>query len=313
MSYRLPQSRTFIDLAWVVLFSSSVFAAGAATEFSERLDAGLRPYERIQLDELPLALLAFCLGLAWFAWRRWLETQDEIARRQSAELTLEEERQQLRQLSHRVIDAQEHERRELAHELHDEMGQILNAIKLEAVRIRDAGNGEHDAAGAKAIIELTDGVYGTVRDMTSRLRPLALYELGLADALAHTLAGWRERLPGIEFRFIAGDCPAEIGDTVAIALYRVAQEGLTNAIRHADASVVCLELGWNEATASIAMTLSDDGRGFDTGSTRRGLGMLGMRERIEALGGRFEVESRPDQGTQIKACLPVQACRTSLP
>ena len=315
MPFYYSHSKTAADLALVVFFGSGAFLVGAATEFSERMGTGLRPYEALQLDELPFALLAFSLGLAWFGWRRWRETQDEIARRRAAEEAIEAQRQHLRQLSHRVIDAQERERRELAHELHDELGQTLNAIKLEAVRIRDAIGGDRSTAevSAKSIIELTDGLYDLVRDMTSRLRPLALEELGLADALEHTLARWRERLPGTRLRFIDGGCPARIGDDSAIALYRVAQEGLTNAIRHASAKDIALELTWRETAGLIFLTLADDGCGFDTLSAPRGLGLLGMRERIEALGGRFSVESRPGHGTRIVACLPIRPTMADSP
>lgn len=291
----------------------AVFAIAAGTELSERLVAGAQGFERLQLDELPLALLSFSLGLAWFAWRRWRDMVFELERRQSYERALARQQNELRELSRRMAAAQETERRLLAHELHDELGQTLNAIKIEAVTVRNAsrtGLPEIHRA-ALAVIQLTDHVYAVVRDMTSRLRPVALDELGLVGALEHGIAAWRARAPDIAFDFACGNIPAALDEAVAIALYRVVQESLTNILRHAAARRVAIEIEGD--AAALRLSIRDDGRGVALDAVRHGLGLLGMRERIEGLGGNFRATSRPGAGFRIEATVPLggaEAART---
>lgn len=297
------------DLILIALLSIATFVIGAGTEFSEHMVTKAQGFERIQLDELPLALLTLSLGLAWFAWRRWREMRIQLGQRHAVERLLEAKQEELRSLSRRLTESHEAERRGLAHELHDELGQTLNAIKIEAVSIR---NLHHDTAptthhGALAIIQLTDHVYEVVRTMTSRLRPVALDELGLAGALEHDLMLWRQRLPQTSFALDLGKLPDPIDEPSAIALYRVAQEGLTNIVRHAAARHVKLELYFLTEARSLRLALQDDGRGVELAAIRHGLGLVGMRERIDALGGAFSIASHPGQGFHIAATVPFNA------
>lgn len=302
-------SKSATDLALVVLLSIATFLVGVGTEFSETLVFAAQRFEALQLDEVPLALLTLSLGLAWFAWRRWREMLRELQQRLAFEAALELKQLEMRDLSRRVIGAQEAERRLLAHELHDELGQTLNAIKIEAVGIRNAcGNAQpalHRAA--LSVIQLTDQVYGVVQAMTRRLRPVALDELGLVGALEHDLMGWRQRLPALRFTLDVGAVPQHIDEAVAIALYRVAQEGLTNVVRHAEARHVSVELGLLPTPALLCLTVQDDGCGVELEAIRHGLGLVGMRERIEALGGDFRIETRPGQGFRLDARVPLGA------
>ncbi len=295
------------DLVLIVLLSIATFLIGAETEFSESLVASAQQFEGLQLDEVPLAMLVLSSGLALFAWRRWREMLTELEQRLNFESELKLKQIELRDLSRRVTEAQEAERRLLAHELHDELGQTLNAIKIEAVGIRNASTGAQPEIHRAAlnVIQLTDRVYGVVRAMTSRLRPVALDELGLVGALEHDLMGWRQRLPAMRFTLGIGELPQKIDESVAIALYRVAQEGLTNVVRHAEARHVTVELDFIPASAVLRLTLQDDGRGVELDAIRRGLGLLGMRERIEALGGVFRIETQPAQGFRLEASVPL--------
>lgn len=304
-------SRSASDLILIALLSIATFAIGAGTEFSEHMVTKAQGFERIQLDELPLALLTLSLGLAWFAWRRWREMRIELAQRRAFERLLEAKQEELRSLSHRLAESHEAERRALAHELHDELGQTLNAIKIEAVSIRNEclGTAPTIHRGALAIIQLTDHVYAVVRAMTSRLRPVALDELGLAGALEHDLMQWRQRLPQTSFALDLGQLPDHLDEPSAIALYRVAQEGLTNIVRHAAAHHVRLELDFLTETRSLRLALQDDGRGVDFAVIRPGLGLVGMRERIDALGGAFSIASHPGKGFRIAATVPCNVQR----
>jgi two-component system sensor histidine kinase UhpB len=300
-------SRPASDLLLIVLTSIAVFAVAVFTELSERVTFISRAYERLQLDEVPLALLTFSLGLAWFAWRRWREAGIELQHRLVIEHALEVKQAELRDLSRRVTDAQESERRVLAHELHDELGQSLNAIKIEAVVVRNQSRGAQPEVhrAALAVIQLTDHVYEVVRDMTSRLRPVALDELGLVGALEHGLTGWRKLAPAIEFVAAFRDVPEDMDEAIAMALYRVVQESVTNILRHSGATQVAIVLASGSPSPSLHLFIRDNGHGADLGDIRRGLGLLGMRERIEGLGGAFALVSQPGAGFMIDVTVPL--------
>src|SRR6185503_353458 len=168
------------DLLLVGAATLLFFTASVAFELSEKVLAWTRPWERYQLDEIPGTLMFLALGLAWFSWRRARDARQELRQRLAAQQRLAEALAENRRLSLSHVRVQEEERRELARELHDELGQHLNFIKLNAVAIRGRTAGTladvHDAA--VAVIEVADHVHGTVRDMLRRLRPVGLDELG---------------------------------------------------------------------------------------------------------------------------------------
>jgi signal transduction histidine kinase len=208
--------------------------------------------------------------------------------------------QENRRLSQRSIQVQEEERRHLARELHDELGQSLNAIKVDAVNIRDRSQPETDVRqSAQAIIDVSSQVYEVVRGLMQRLRPVALDELGLRSAVQYSVDQWQRRHPGVQCIFdVDGDID-NLGEELNITLYRLVQECLTNVAKHASATRVSVEI--QRTGAELGVTFRDDGRGFDPGQRNRGLGLVGLRERVEALGGKFTLESVPGHGASIGA------------
>ena len=171
----------------VVMLATAAFAALCTQiDLSERLSAWAQPRERFQLDELPLVLLFFACALVWFAWRRVREARAEVARRLRAEASLQQAFDQNRRLAQVNIRLQEDERRHLARELHDELGQCMNAIKLEAVALRSTGGDAMTQFAATSIVALTDRVQAATRDIARRLRPPGIDELGLAAVLEHS-------------------------------------------------------------------------------------------------------------------------------
>jgi signal transduction histidine kinase len=298
------------DFFVVLLVTLTVFGVAALMELNERLLQILHPFERFQLDELPLTLLCLSIGLLWFGWRRWCEARLEIQQRLIVELELERSRQELRELSHKSIESQEDERRALARELHDEMGQTLNAIKIEAVSIRNASAVDDSVPpevlrATRSVIEHADQVYGVVRRIIGRLRPVALDELGLAAALEHCVDGWRERLPKTRFDLRCEGALEELDEPRALALYRVVQESLTNVARHAQASSVEICLRQIADPAHVELTIQDDGCGADLTTLPHSFGLLGMRERVDALGGRLDVASSARCGFRLVASIPM--------
>ncbi|RFU49318.1 histidine kinase [Paraburkholderia sp. DHOC27] len=320
-----PHSTVRRDLAWV--FAVTVLAAilGITFNFSERAYTWTRGLERFQLDELPGTLCVMSIGLAWFAWRRYREARHEVSRRR----TLEEQAERLlaenRRLANQALQAQEIERRHLARELHDELGQYLNAISLDAARIRDLSNtGEPEIHRvALGLMQSASHVYREIGGMIRRLRPIGLDEFGLPSALEHCLDGWRERLPEASFSLtIEGDFDG-LSDALTITLYRLVQEGLTNVSKFARSSRVEVFMvrapraaqgqhGTQDRVEAsgideIVVTMADDGPGVDLEKPRAGLGLIGMRERVEALGGEFHVASQPQGGFLFCARVPAQA------
>ncbi|MGH8678981.1 MAG: ATP-binding protein [Burkholderiales bacterium] len=213
-----------------------------------------------------------------------------------------------RLLSQRYLQAQEEERRYLARELHDELGQNLNAIKVDAVTIRDRSHEMPEIRrSAQAIVDVSSQVYDLVRSLTRQLRPVALDELGLSSAVQYLVEQWQRRHSDVRCAFHSNSELAGMGEAVNITVYRLVQECLTNITRHALASGVEIRIDRRDARsgAEIAVTVKDDGRGFDLLAHRAGLGLLGLRERVEALGGRFEVTSAPGLGTCVSAAIPL--------
>lgn len=271
------------------------------------------PYERYQLDELPSMLLVLGLGLTWFATRRYREARQEIARRNLAEAQLAAALADNRRLAQQYVDLQEGERKALARELHDELGQYLNVIKVDAVGLRDDQRASAGAAHqrASAIVENCNHIHGTLATLIRELRPAGLDELGLAAAVEHCVQTWRTRLPEVSLRLsISGDFTT-LPESIAVTLYRLVQEALTNVAKHAAARHVTISLERPEdggaAGDGVEVSVADDGVGTAAGLPTRGLGLIGMRERVMALQGKLAFTSAPGRGFELCARIPVAA------
>lgn len=300
-------ARDAILVAIVTLATWVACALFNITEILRRLNA---PYERYQLDELPSVLLVLGLGLTWFATRRYAEARQEIALRKSAEAQLAAALLENRRLAQQYVELQEGERKVLARELHDELGQYLNVIKLDAVGIRDDSQASQTATHRRAstIVDNCNHIHGALASLIRELRPTGLDELGLAAALEHCVETWRVRLPGVSLRLaIAGDLTG-LPETLTVTLYRLVQEALTNVAKHAHASDVSVSLGRTGTGGDrdrINVAVVDDGSGAVPGSATRGLGLIGMRERVLVLHGKLVFTSSPGQGFRLSAEIPV--------
>lgn len=304
---RRTHVRDAVVVAIVTVATWVVCGLFNVTEMLRRLNA---PYERYQLDELPSVLLVLGLGLTWFATRRYAEARQEIARRKSAEAQLAVALADNRRLAQQYVDLQESERKSLARELHDELGQYLNVIKLDAVGIRD-GQASETASRRRAstIVENCNHIHGALATLIRELRPTGLDELGLAAAVEHCVETWRVRLPGVSLRLsIAGDFTA-LAESVTVTLYRLVQEALTNVAKHSAASDVAVRLerttGGGVDEDRIELTVADDGVGTSPGLPTPGLGLIGMRERVMALQGKLVFTSSPGRGFELSARIPV--------
>jgi signal transduction histidine kinase len=282
-------------------------------ELYETVAQWTRPREAWQLDELPGLLLFVALGFAWYAWRREREMRAALSVRIAVEARLQQALAENRRLAVAAVRAQEDERRHLARELHDELGQYVNAVKIDAVWLRDLGTrcSPQVRDGAASIVAMTDHLQIAVRDIVRRLRPPGLDELGLAAALEDCIDGWRRRLPNVAFDVAMAEEIDGLDEATNITLYRLVQEGLTNLARHSRAEKVEIRMA-PEKTASgvstgIVMTMRDDGVGNPSTTPRPGVGLAGMRERVEALAGRFELLAPQPRGFGFVARLPLRS------
>ena len=302
------------DAVLIAVISIAAAIICVRLDLSEALLGWTRLHERFQLDELPAWLLVVACCLAWFSARRYIEARDQLVMRRATDARLAEALAENQRLAQQYVDMQEYERKALARDLHDELGQYLNVIKLDAVSIRDAASSGIEGAAsftgnaARAVIENVDRVYGVVSSLIRQLRPVGFDELGIAAALENCVNDWRARLPEavIELSIDSGfDDPNEIR---ALALFRLVQEALTNVARHSGATRVEIRIARvrrSEAGESIEVSIVDNGRGTDMEAPHTGLGLVGMRERVAAFGGSLEVAGVRGAGFQVMACMPV--------
>jgi PAS domain S-box-containing protein len=234
----------------------------------------------------------------------------DVTLRKQYEDRLLRQQGELRELSAQVLEAREEEKTRIARELHDELGQLLSALKMDLAWLHERlpAAGPEALAKAEQMSALLDETVGSVRRIASDLRPLMLDDLGFLEA-----AGWLiedfSRRSGVQCRF---DSPteAELADLergVATTLYRALQESLTNIARHAQATNAWIMLGADRE--ALRLEIEDDGRGIDAEDLAklRSLGLRGMRERVQYVGGSLEIGRAPRGGTRIQLRVPLRA------
>ncbi len=221
---------------------------------------------------------------------------EQQVRKRTAQLETAQEN--LKKLSKNIIASQEREKALVARELHDHLGQVLTALRIDAVWAEKMLMTVSEKAGDRArkmCVLIDDAIYD-VRDMAYRLRPRVLDDLGLPDALESLLSDF-ERRSNVSCVFKYKPIPP-IDDTLSTALYRIGQEAVTNSLRHSDATTITVLL--EADSEGIVLTVTDNGSGFDTNAVKNdGFGIEGMKERANLLGGRLDIDSDPVRGTTI--------------
>jgi two-component system sensor histidine kinase UhpB len=237
-----------------------------------------------------------------------VETRDDENRALSERLR--ERAEEKGQLLERLIAAQEEERKRVARELHDDLGQSLSSTALsveianKALESDPSNASEHLARANDLIADATDRMY----DLILGLRPSVLDDLGLLAALRAHAARTLEP-EGIEYQILSSGLSDRLPSHLETALFRIFQEAMSNVIRHAEASHVNMSI--NTEDSILVAKMVDDGMGFnpetyDTdGLEERGLGILGMRERATLVGGEVEIDSQPGRGTELQIIIPL--------
>ena len=240
------------------------------------------------------------IGLAAFTARRTLLMEAELQQRYEEGMRA---RQELQELSARLLSAQEEERRNISRELHDEVGQSLSALLMEAgnAAARVSPDSTEVRRHVESIKRLAEASVQVIRNMSLLLRPSMLDDLGLVPALEWQAREVSKRT-GLRVQVTADENASELPDDHKTCIYRVVQEALHNCARHAQAHNVTVEV--LQQPTQILLSVVDDGRGFDARRVR-GLGLVGMEERVHHLGGALRVKSQPGSGTTIAVVLPL--------
>lgn len=241
-------------------------------------------------------VLGLVLGFASIRRVQYLERETKA---RFAEV--DEARRELQRLSERLVNAQEEERRNLARELHDGIGQALSAMLVELGRAETAPDGGARLERLASARRMAETSVGMVRNMALLLRPSMLDDLGLVAALK-----WQARevtrRSGLKVKMATEDIADDLPDSHRTCLYRVVQEALDNCVKHARASQVRVVV--HRDRDGLSVTVQDDGAGFEPGR-EKGMGLLGMEERIQRLGGVLSIDSKPGHGTVLSIQLPV--------
>jgi signal transduction histidine kinase len=243
--------------------------------------------------------LGVLLLTSLYAWRLEERLRRQMVR--DAKLSTE-----LQQTAAKVLNAQEEERRTIARELHDEVGQVLTAIRVELDVAQRALESEGRSAAMLAEAQtITNGAVQTVRNLAQLLHPAALDDLGLPAVIDASLRGLARRY-NIRGEFHQSNLPPRLPREVELAAYRIVQEGLTNIAKHAQATECHVRL--TRLTDRLLLEVEDNGIGFVDDTDRpivaRGLGLVSVRERAVRLGGTFNILSNPGEGTRLIVTFP---------
>lgn len=238
-------------------------------------------------------------------------TELKHARETEAELA------QNRRLTHLIQASLEEERRTIARELHDELGQCATAVRTIGTVIaqKTAGTQPEIHQSAQTIVSVAGRIYDSLHGIIRQLRPSALDHLGIAEALEEAVTQWRTLHPDVAFMLdIQGDVEGG-GEAVNITVYRIVQECLNNIVKHARATRADIQIVRGSGTQSdcLIVTVSDNGRGLAEPDALRAtrFGVMGMRERAEALGGELVVDNRPGAGVTVVATIPIGGAQAS--
>ena len=246
--------------------------------------------------------VAATLGIALLATFYVGRLETDLQRRRLKELQTTTD---LQRLSTKLVHVQEEERRTIARELHDEVGQGLMAIKVEIAlaqpRLETAGGSGRLLDDAQSI---TDGALHTVRDLSHLLHPALLDDLGLPAALQWYLTGFGSR-HGIAAELLHERMETRLAPDIEAAIYRIVQEAMTNVAKHARAAIAVVYL--RRVDEAVLVTIEDNGVGFEPGHARRGLGLIGLRERVADLQGTIDIDAAPGRGTRLTIELPGRA------
>lgn len=313
------------DVLKAALLFLLAFAIVLKINLAETLAERLEKYEHLQLDEIPFLLLFIAIALAWFAWRRMVEQKKEIALRIIAEERNLHLLTENKSLTQHILKIQEFERLELARDLHDDIGQYLLAIRLDASALTAKDDNDNPA---RRILSNAGHIQNIAKSLMRRLRPAPTNSKNCVDGIYLMVQEWCERQPNVSielhideytqlFASQTDEQDRTISEQISVTLYRFVQEALTNIAKHAQAKHVDISLGlvnvaFNGDAQHLCLEITDDGIDLDVQTVSSGMGMIGMRERISAVNGEFLVRSNSPHGLIVCAKIPINMTRKDI-
>ena len=234
--------------------------------------------------------------------------------RREAEESLRSAHAQLQTLSRQLMQVQERERKQLAHDLHDEIGQAVTAIKMNLQTMQRVADTSAVQETLNDSLMILDKILQRVRDLSLDLRPSLLDDLGLVPAVRWYVERQAQRA-GLVAEVEFGNVPQDLESDMAVACFRIVQESITNVLRHAKATTIHVDL--RQTDQWLDLCIKDDGIGFSgrerlaQAANRPSLGLLGMQERTQALGGTITIESLPGRGTEVRVRIPLRSPETA--
>ena len=297
----LPRREAVLAITREIEKLNDVNLAAQRAEMVRRQEAFRDDLHARLLRTLLLGLLVAAVAVLRL---RTLERRSAEERERS-----EQAEREMRLLSQQLVAAQEEERKKLTRELHDHVGQMLTAMRMEIGRA-DRARGTSDAQLGQALGEakrLLDTIVRSVRDLVMGLRPSMLDDFGLQPALEWHVREFRRRF-SITVELTLEGALDTLPDQYRTAVYRIVQEALTNCARHAEASRI--EVAVRLERNTLDLLVADNGIGIDPRRPRAGAGLLGIEERVRELHGAFEVSRRPSGGTELRVAIPLIATLT---
>jgi signal transduction histidine kinase len=294
----VPRREAILAIAQDIEGLNNSNLAAQRAEVTNRQAAFRADLQRVLWQTVLLGVIVALLAVHGL---RALERRSEVQR-----AIAEDAERQMRQLSQRVVAAQEEERKNLSRELHDHVAQVLTALRMELGRL-ERSRTQGDARAAAAIAEcrrLVDQMFRTVRDLALGLRPSMLDDFGLQPALEWLVRDVNRRY-GVDVVLNVQRDLESLPERHRTCVYRVVQEALTNCVRHARAASANVDVTGN--ANHLIVTVSDDGVGFEPSRPREGLGLRGLDERVKELGGTMRIAGSAGQGTTLTIDIPIPA------
>lgn len=302
-----PAKHDFILAMFITLF---VYFFAVYANWAEGVGVFIRQHEFLQLDELLLGLFTAATMACWYSYRRVLDWKSELKQRRLAETAVLDMLHENRTLTQYLHSAQEDERKRIAHEMHDEMGQYLTAIHLSA-HVLSTQNNALALPYAQRIMQHVAHIQLAIKRLLENLHASTLEVHHLAGAVDCLCKQWQIDYPNFDYHFTVSPRALShldwVNDALKIAVYRIVQEALTNIAKHAQATQAFIHLDMpNSTNPCLILRVSDNGIGMDLSKPMVGFGLLGIRERVNALRGDFKISSNLQQGVTIDITLPIK-------